>query len=113
MQCFKFNEEWKFEKLDRNSQLKAFQGEKSSIQVTLPYDVVLEFEGIYGTARVWINGGLAHTNRNGYMGFMIDLKPWLLYGQENIIKIDVDNSCQPNSRWYTGSGIYRDVNLFI
>lgn len=36
-----------------------------------------------------------------------------LYGQENIIKIDVDNSCQPNSRWYTGSGIYRDVNLFI
>lgn len=76
-------------------------------------DVVLEFEGIYGTARVWINGGLAHTNRNGYMGFMIDLKPWLLYGQENIIKIDVDNSCQPNSRWYTGSGIYRDVNLLL
>ena len=35
-----------------------------------------------------------------------------LYGQENTIKIDVDNSCQPNSRWYTGSGIYRDVNLF-
>lgn len=41
MQCFKFNEEWKFEKLDRNSQLKAFQGEKSSIQVTLPYDAMI------------------------------------------------------------------------
>ena len=54
-----------------------------------------------------------YTNRNGYMGFMIDLKPWLLYGQENIIKIDVDNSCQPNSRWYIGSGIYRDVNLLL
>ena len=154
MQCFKFNEEWTFEKSDSNSQLKAFQGEKSAIQVTLPYDamirekrtadcpagaqsgfypggiytyekvffapekwktqdVALEFEGIYGTARVWINGSLVHTNRNGYMGFMIDLKPWISYGQENVIKIDVDNSCQPNSRWYTGSGIYRDVNLFI
>lgn len=154
MQCFKFNEEWTFEKSDSNSRLKAFQGEKSAIQVTLPYDamirekrtadcpagaqsgfypggvytyekvfftpeewktkdVALEFEGIYGTARVWINGALVGTNRNGYMGFVIDLKPWILYGQENIIKIDVDNSCQPNSRWYTGSGIYRDVNLFL
>ena len=154
MQCIKFNEEWMFEKPDSNSQLKAFQGEKSAIQVTLPYDAMirekrtadcpagaqsgfypggvytyekvffapeewktkdaaLEFEGIYGTARVWINGSLAHTNRNGYMGFMVELNPWILYGQENTIKIDVDNSCQPNSRWYTGSGIYRDVNLWV
>ena len=75
-------------------------------------DVVLEFEGIYGTARVWINGALATVNRNGYMGFSVDLKPWICYGQENLIKIDVDNSNQPNSRWYTGSGIYRDVNLW-
>ena len=75
-------------------------------------DVVLEFEGIYGTARVWINGALASVNRNGYMGFSVDLKPWICYGQENLIKIDVDNSNQPNSRWYTGSGIYRDVNLW-
>ena len=75
-------------------------------------DVVLEFEGIYGTARIWINGALATVNRNGYMGFSVDLKPWICYGQENLIKIDVDNSNQPNSRWYTGSGIYRDVNLW-
>ena len=75
-------------------------------------DVVLEFEGIYGTTRVWINGALATVNRNGYMGFSVDLKPWICYGQENLIKIDVDNSNQPNSRWYTGSGIYRDVNLW-
>ncbi len=75
-------------------------------------DVVLEFEGIYGRARVWINGALAKVNRNGYMGFLVDLKPWICYGQENLIKIDVDNSNQPNSRWYTGSGIYRDVNLW-
>lgn len=75
-------------------------------------DVVLEFEGIYGIARVWINGALAKVNRNGYMGFSIDLKSWLCYGQENLIKIDVDNSNQPNSRWYTGAGIYRDVNLW-
>lgn len=76
-------------------------------------DIMLEFEGIYGTATIWINGGMAGINRNGYMGFMIDLKPWILYGQKNVIKVDVDNSCQPNSRWYTGTGIYRDVNLFI
>lgn len=75
-------------------------------------DVVLEFEGIYGIAKVWINGALAKVNRNGYMGFSIDLKSWLCYGQENLIKIDVDNSNQPNSRWYTGAGIYRDVNLW-
>lgn len=76
-------------------------------------DVSLEFEGIYGTARVWINGALAAVNRNGYMGFSIDLKPWIWYEEENTIKIDVDNSRQPNSRWYTGAGIYRDVNLWI
>lgn len=75
-------------------------------------DMVLEFEGVYGIARVWINGALATVNRNGYMGFSIDLKPWICYGQKNFIKVDVDNSNQPNSRWYSGSGIYRDVNLW-
>lgn len=75
-------------------------------------DVFLEFEGIYGIARVWINGSLAAMNRNGYMGFSVDLKPWISYEHENIIRIDVDNSKQPNSRWYSGSGIYRDVNLW-
>ena len=74
-------------------------------------DVLLEFEGIYGKAKVWINGALAAVNRNGYMGFTVDLKPWISYEHENIIKVDVDNSRQPDSRWYTGSGIYRDVNL--
>ena len=75
-------------------------------------DVFLEFEGIYGIARVWINGALAAVNRNGYMGFSVDLQPWISYEHENIIRIDVDNSKQPNSRWYSGSGIYRDVNLW-
>lgn len=51
-------------------------------------------------------------NRNGYMGFSVDLKPWISYEHENIIRIDVDNSKQPNSRWYSGSGIYKDVNLW-
>lgn len=74
-------------------------------------DVSLEFEGVYGTARIWINGSLAAANRNGYVGFTVDLKPWLKYGEENIVRVEVDNASQPNSRWYTGSGIYRDVNL--
>lgn len=75
-------------------------------------DVVLEFEGIYGTAKVWINGALAAVNRNGYMGFLIDLKPWIRYGEKNQLKVDADNSNQPDSRWYSGAGIYRDVNLW-
>lgn len=76
-------------------------------------DVFLEFEGVYGRVKVWVNGSLAGINRNGYMEFIIDLKPWIFCGQNNIVKVEVDNSCQPNSRWYTGSGIYRDVNLLI
>lgn len=76
-------------------------------------DVELEFEGIFGVARVWINGALAAVNRNGYMGFSVNLNPWISYGTDNHIKIDADNDSQPNSRWYTGSGIYRDVNLWI
>ena len=47
---------------------------------------------ISGIARVWINGALAAVNRNGYMGFSVDLKPWISYENENIIRIDVDNS---------------------
>ena len=76
-------------------------------------EVSLEFEGVYGISRIWINGAFVKENRNGYIGFEVNLNPWIRYGEENIIKVDVDNSCQPNSRWYTGSGIYRDVNLLI
>lgn len=75
--------------------------------------VVLEFEGIYQTAMVYINGALAATNLYGYSGFYVELNPWLRFGEENRIKVIADNSGTPNSRWYTGSGIYRNVKLLV
>lgn len=74
---------------------------------------VLEFEGIYQTAMVYINGALAATNLYGYSGFYVELNPWLRFGEENRIKVIADNSRTPNSRWYTGSGIYRNVKLLV
>lgn len=75
--------------------------------------VLLEFEGIYQTAMVYINGALAATNLYGYSNFYVELNRWLSYGEENRIKVIANNSMAPNSRWYTGSGIYRDVKLMV
>lgn len=75
--------------------------------------VYLEFEGIYQTAMVYINGALAATNLYGYSGFYVELNPWLRFGEENKIKVIANNSLVPNSRWYTGSGIYRNVKLMV
>lgn len=73
--------------------------------------LTLEFEGIYQTAMVYINGALAKRNLYGYSNFYVPLNPWLNYGCENQIKVIANNSMVPNSRWYTGSGIYRNVKL--
>ena len=75
--------------------------------------VSLEFEGIYQTAMVYINGALAAANLYGYSNFYVELNPWLNYGTENRIKVIANNSQVPNSRWYTGSGIYRNVKLMV
>ena len=73
--------------------------------------LALEFEGIYQTAMVYINGALAKSNLYGYSNFYVPLNPWLNYGCENQIRVIANNSMVPNSRWYTGSGIYRNVKL--
>lgn len=75
--------------------------------------VCLEFEGIYQTAMVYINGALAAENLYGYSGFYVELNRWLRFGEENKIKVIANNSLVPNSRWYTGSGIYRNVKLMV
>ena len=75
--------------------------------------VILEFEGVYQTAMVYINGNLAAHNLDGYSNFYVTLDPYLEYGKENEIKVIADNSGEPNSRWYSGSGIYRNVKLMI
>lgn len=73
--------------------------------------VLLEFEGVYSTAMVYINEELAQTNLYGYSDFYVAIDQFLKYGQENEIKVIADNGSEKNSRWYTGSGIYRDVYL--
>lgn len=75
--------------------------------------VVLEFEGVYRTAMVYVNGSLAKKNLCGYSNFYVVLDPYLMYGTKNEIKVIADNASELNSRWYSGSGIYRDVNLLI
>lgn len=75
--------------------------------------VTIEFEGVYSNARVFINGDFAGSCPHGYSNFYICADGFLKYGQENEIKVTANNSAQPNSRWYSGSGIYRNVNLFV
>ena len=74
---------------------------------------VLEFEAVYQNAQVFVNGTLAAEQRYGYTNFFVALDRYLKYGEENEIKVIADNSAVPNSRWYSGSGIYRNVNLFL
>src|SRR4030042_289488 len=72
----------------------------------------IDFDGIYRNSEVWINGYYLGKRANGYSSFRHELTPFLIYGEEkNILAVRVDNSLQPNSRWYTGSGIYRNVWL--
>ena len=74
--------------------------------------VYIEFDGVYCNSQVWINGNYLGIRPNGYISFRYDLTPYLKYGsQKNVIAVKVDNSKQPASRWYTGSGIYRNVRL--
>ena len=69
------------------------------------------FEGVYNHSEVFINGNSVGKRPNGYISFMYDLTPYLKYGKENLISVKVDHSKEADSRWYTGSGIYRDVYL--
>jgi beta-galactosidase len=73
--------------------------------------IFIEFDGVYRNSEVWINGTLLGKRPNGYISFRYDLTPYIKYGANNVIAVKVDNSKQPNSRWYSGSGIYRNVRL--
>ncbi|MDN3654638.1 beta-galactosidase GalB [Ferruginibacter paludis] len=74
--------------------------------------VSIDFDGVYMNSEVWINGHWLGLRPYGFSSFRYDLTPWLKYGTENnVIAVKVDNSKQPNSRWYSGSGIYRNVWL--
>lgn len=73
-------------------------------------NVFIEFDGVYKNSEVWINGHLLGKRPYGYSSFRYDLTRYLKAGQ-NVIAVRVDNSAQPDSRWYSGSGIYRNVWL--
>src|SRR6266516_4282411 len=76
--------------------------------------VFVEFDGVYRNSEVWINGQYLGKRPYGYSSFRYELAPHLHYGRaSNVIAVRVDNSQQPNSRWYSGSGIYRHVRLVI
>jgi len=76
--------------------------------------IAIEFDGVYNNSSVWINGIFVGQRPYGYSSFQYDLTPYLKFGtDENIIAVRVDHSKFADSRWYTGSGIYRHVRLRI
>lgn len=84
---------------------------------TLPADaegksVRIDFDGVYMNATVYINGHKLGIHPYGYTPFSFDLTPYLNYGDNNVIAVKVEHRI-PSSRWYSGSGIYRDVKLSV
>ncbi len=75
--------------------------------------VLVEFEAVYKNASVYLNGELIAQRPYGYSNFYVDLSSGLKIGEENELKVIADNSKCPNSRWYSGSGIYREVQLYV
>ena len=85
-------------------------------QLTIPVEdqgkkIFLYFEGVYNRSEVFINGKSVGKRPNGYVSFSYDITPLIEFGKENTIAVKVDHSKSADSRWYTGSGIYRDVWL--
>lgn len=75
--------------------------------------VTVELDGIYERGEVWINEHRLGLRPNGYSPVIYDLTPYLNPKGENVMAVKVDNSQQPNSRWYTGSGIYRHTWITV
>ena len=75
--------------------------------------ILVEFEGVYMNSSVFLNGEKIGGWVYGYTNFYVDLTDRLKIGRDNELKVIADNSQTPNSRWYSGSGIYRDVNLYV
>ncbi|MCJ7778077.1 MAG: hypothetical protein MUP16_07180, partial [Sedimentisphaerales bacterium] len=76
--------------------------------------ISIEFDGVYENSEVLVNGQYLGKRPFGYISFHYDLTPHLSFGgRENVIAVKVDNSHQPNSRWYSGSGIYRHTWLLV
>lgn len=70
---------------------------------------ILLFEGSYGNTEVWLNGNMLTLHHYGYTEFYVNITKWLKFNEDNKLKVVVENNALPNSRWYTGSGLYRHV----
>jgi beta-galactosidase len=75
--------------------------------------VAVEFDGVYQNAQVWINGHLVGGRPYGYSSFQLDLASHFNFDGDNVLAVRVDHAKVADSRWYTGSGIYRDVRLRV
>jgi beta-galactosidase len=75
--------------------------------------ITLEFEGVYMRSEILVNGHLAGGRPSGYAIFRVEMDDLLDYGANNVVEVVARNDQMPNSRWYTGSGIYRPVHLMI
>lgn len=75
--------------------------------------VLFEFEGVYHNAEVYLNGQKAAYRPYGYTNFYVETAGLLQYGKDNEIRVIARNADQPNSRWYSGTGIYRPVFLYV
>lgn len=75
--------------------------------------VLLDFEGIMLVGDVYLNDELVGSTDYGYLGFEIDITKKLKWGAPNVIKVKANTQKPENSRWYTGGGLYRDVNLIV
>ncbi|MDP6526669.1 MAG: glycoside hydrolase family 2 TIM barrel-domain containing protein [Kiritimatiellia bacterium] len=87
-------------------------------QIDIPADlgdrvVLVEFDGVYMNSEVWCNGHFCGSRPYGYSSFFYDLTQYVTAGESACIAVRVDNSHQKNSRWYSGSGIYRHVWLTL
>ena len=71
----------------------------------------IDFDGVYMNSEVFINGHSLGVRPYGYVSFSYDLTPYIKWGGKNVVAVRVDNAEQPNSRWYSGCGIYRNVWL--
>ena len=73
--------------------------------------LLMEFEGVYRSAEVWLNGEMLAFRPYGYTNFYVNLTGKLR--EENTLRVIARNADQPNSRWYSGAGIYRPVALWV
>ncbi len=73
--------------------------------------VIIQFDGVYHDSKIWLNGHLVGNQQYGYVSFYYDLTPYLSATGDNVLAVYVDNLTVQNSRWYSGTGIFRHVWL--